>query len=106
MNSWRSDVSGAIVFATWQFMQRNAKVTFYGWYVADLVSGHQLQLLNADESRTFATINMHGTRLYALEANGAARGAGAGSLPAVADVSRQRGQIASVSEMHHFADLF
>ena len=68
MNSWRSDVSGAIVFATWQFMQRNAKVTFYGWYVADLVSGHQLQLLNADQSRTFATINMHGTRLYVLEA--------------------------------------
>lgn len=68
MNSWRSDVSGAIVFATWQFMQRSAKVTFYGWYVADLVSGHQLQLLNADESRTFATVNMHGTRLYVLEA--------------------------------------
>lgn len=68
MNSWRSDVAGAIVFATWQFLQRDAKVTFYGWYVADLVSGHQLQLLNADQSRTFATINMHGTRLYVLEA--------------------------------------
>lgn len=67
MNSWRSDVSGAIVWATWQFMQRNAKVTFYGWYVADLVAGHQLQLLNPDESRTFATVNMHGTRLYILE---------------------------------------
>src|SRR5688572_4945407 len=68
MNSWRSDVSGAVVWATWQFMQRDAKVTFYGWYVADLVSGHQLQLLNADQSRTFATVNMHGTRLYVLEA--------------------------------------
>ena len=68
MNSWRSDVSGAIVFATWKFMQRDAKVTFYGWYVADLVSGHQIQLLNADQSRTFATVNMHGTRLYVLEA--------------------------------------
>jgi hypothetical protein len=68
MNSWRSDVSGAIVFATWKFMQRDAKVTFYGWYVADLVPGHQIQLLNADQSRTFATVNMHGTRLYVLEA--------------------------------------
>jgi len=67
MNSWRSDVSGAVVWATWQFMQRDAKVTFYGWYVADLVSGHQLQLLNADQSRTFATVNMHATRLYILE---------------------------------------
>ena len=68
MNSWRSDVSGAIVFASWKFMQRDAKVTFYGWYVADLVSGHQMQLLNADQSRTFATVNMHGARLYVLEA--------------------------------------
>ena len=42
-------------------------MTFYGWYAADLVAGHQLQLLNADQSRTFATVNMHGTRLYILE---------------------------------------
>ena len=68
MNSWRSDVAGAVVWATWQFMQKDTKVTFYGWYSADQVSGHQLQLLNADQSRTFATVNMHGTRLYVLEA--------------------------------------
>jgi hypothetical protein len=67
MNSWRNDVAGAVVWATRQFLQRDAKVTFYGWYAADLVAGHQLQLLNADQSRTFATVNMHGTRLYILE---------------------------------------
>jgi len=66
-NSWRNDVAGAVVWATRQFLQRDAKVTFYGWYAADLVAGHQLQLLNADQSRTFATVNMHGTRLYVLE---------------------------------------
>ncbi|MBI4885754.1 MAG: hypothetical protein HY824_01555 [Acidobacteria bacterium] len=68
MNGWRGDVGGAIVWATWQFMQRDAKVTFYGWYSADQVPGHQLQLQNPDGSRTFATVNMHGTRLYVLEA--------------------------------------
>ncbi len=68
MNSWRSAVGGAIVWTTWQFMQRSAKVTFYGWYSADQVPGHQLQLQNADGSRTFATVNMHGTRLFILEA--------------------------------------
>jgi hypothetical protein len=68
MNSWRSDVAGAIVFATWQLMKRDGKVTFYGFMIQDLVSGHQLQLLNADQSRTFAAINMHGTKLYVLEA--------------------------------------
>lgn len=67
MNSWRSDVGGAIAWATWGFLQRNAKLTFYGWYVADLVPGQWLQLLNPDESRTFAAVNMHGTRLYVLE---------------------------------------
>ena len=66
-NSWRSDVSGAIAWATWQFLQRDAKLTFYGWYVADLVPGQWLQLLNPDQSRTFAAVNMHGTRLYVLE---------------------------------------
>ena len=69
MNSWRGDVAGAIVWATSKFiMQPNVKVTFYSWWVADLVPGQMVQLLNADESRTFAVVNMHGTRLYVLEA--------------------------------------
>lgn len=67
-NGWRGEVQGSIVWATWQFFQRNAKVTYYAWYVADMIEGHQLQLLNPDESRTFAAINRHGTRLYILEA--------------------------------------
>jgi len=67
MNSWRNDVAGAVVWATRQLLERDAKMTFYGWYAADLVSGHQLQLLNPDQSRTFATVNMHATRLYILE---------------------------------------
>ena len=68
MNSWRGDVGGAVVWGTWQFLKRNARLTFYSWYIADLVPGHILQLLNQDESRTFAAVNMHGTRLYILEA--------------------------------------
>jgi hypothetical protein len=68
MNSWRNDVAGAVAWGSWQFLKRNAKVTFYGWWAADLVPGHILQLVNADESRTFAAVNMHGTRLYVLEA--------------------------------------
>jgi hypothetical protein len=68
MNSWRNDVTGAVAWGTWQFLRREGKVTFYGWYAADLVPGQWLQLLNPDESRTFAAVNMHGTRLYVLEA--------------------------------------
>ena len=67
-NDWRGDVQGAIVYASWKFFQRNAKVTHYAWYDSDRVEGHRLQLLNPDESRTFAAIHRHGTRLYILEA--------------------------------------
>jgi hypothetical protein len=67
-NDWRSDVQGSMVYATAQFLKRNAKVTHYGWTVVDQVEGHRLQLTNADGSRTFAEIHRHGTRLYILEA--------------------------------------
>ena len=67
-NDWRVDVQGSIVYASWKFFQRNAKVTHYAWYFLDMVEGHRLQLLNPDGSRTFAAIHRHGTRLYILEA--------------------------------------
>ena len=63
----RGDLRGAMVWATFQFLQRSAKVTFYAAYNADLVEGHQLQLTNADGTRTFAAIHMHENRLYILE---------------------------------------
>ena len=48
-------------------MQRAETVTHFSYYVADLVEGHLLQLINADGSRTFAAINMHQNRLYIME---------------------------------------
>jgi hypothetical protein len=67
-NDWRVDVQGSIIYAAWQFFQRNAKVTHYAWYVVDQVEGNRLQLANPDGSRTFAAIHRYGTRLYILEA--------------------------------------
>ena len=66
-NDWRGDVQGSIVYASWKFFQRNAKVTHYAWAVSDNVEGLHLQLDSADGSRTFAAIYRHGTRLYILE---------------------------------------
>jgi len=43
-------------------------VTYDAWHYIDLVAGHQLQLTNADRSRTFASIYLHDSRLYILEA--------------------------------------
>ena len=65
---WKMDVGGATVFATWQFLQRPAKVTHLMWNFIDLVEGQQLQLTNnADQSRTFVFIAMHLDRLYIFE---------------------------------------
>lgn len=65
---WKTDIRGALVWASWQFMQRDAKVTHYMWNFVDLVEGHQLQLTNnADKSRTFVAIYMHENRLYIME---------------------------------------
>lgn len=64
---WRADFAGAVIYATWQFMQRNAKVTYFGWNNIDLVEGHMLSLENADKSRTSAAVYMHDNRLYILE---------------------------------------
>jgi hypothetical protein len=72
-NHWWNDVRGAIAYASFAFMQRDAKVTHFANYSADLVEGHRLQLLNADRSRTFAVIHMHEYRLYILEGTVPAR---------------------------------
>jgi hypothetical protein len=66
-NDWRVDVQGSIVFASWKFLQRDAKVTHYAWGVSDNIEGQRLQLTNPDGSRTFAAIHRHGTRLYIQE---------------------------------------
>ena len=65
--SW-ADRAGAMIYATWQFMQRDAKVTQYIWNNIDQVVGHMLHLTNnADKSRTFVGIFMHEDRLYISE---------------------------------------
>jgi hypothetical protein len=64
----RHDERGAIVYATFKLLQRDAKLNFLGYEWQDLVEGHIVQLTNnADRSRTFAWIGMHEQKLYILE---------------------------------------
>jgi hypothetical protein len=65
---WKVDYAGALVYAAWQFMQRDATVTEFIWTNIDLVEGYLLHLTNADKSRTYASIFMHADRLYIAEA--------------------------------------
>jgi len=64
----KADRAGAIIYATWQFMQRDAKVTHLLWTNISLVEGHQIRLLNnADKSLTAASVFMHEDKLYISE---------------------------------------
>ena len=65
---WQIDVRASIAYAAWGFRQRDAEVTYDAWHYINLIEGHQLQLTNADQSRTFAAIYLHESRLYILEA--------------------------------------
>jgi hypothetical protein len=63
----RLDLRGAIDFATWSYLKKDIKVTFFAYYNSDLVEGRQIQLTNADGSRTFLAIHMHENRLYIID---------------------------------------
>jgi hypothetical protein len=65
---WKADIRGAIIYAAWHIMQRDAKLTSYVENLVDQVEGSQLQLTNnSDKSRTFAGIYMHENKLYIIE---------------------------------------
>ncbi|MDA1185499.1 MAG: hypothetical protein O2930_12750 [Acidobacteria bacterium] len=65
---WREEVGGALLWATFGYVERDAVVTHLAWAWQDLVEGHEIQLTNnADRSRTFAFVSMHQNRLYILE---------------------------------------
>ena len=66
---WKQDERGAIVYATFKLLQRDAKVTDLTWSQHDLVEGNDIQLVNsADQSRTYAVVAMHEMKLYIVEA--------------------------------------
>jgi hypothetical protein len=65
---WRIDIMASIQYAATKFRQREGTtVTYDAWHYIDLVEGHQLQLTNADQSRTFVAIYLHENRLYIVE---------------------------------------
>ncbi|MGH9256770.1 MAG: hypothetical protein ACRD3C_19595, partial [Vicinamibacterales bacterium] len=65
---WKQDVRGAVTYATFKLLQRDARLTHLMWNFTDLVDGNLVQLTNnADRSRTFAAVHMHDNRLYVLD---------------------------------------
>jgi hypothetical protein len=64
------DPVGSIQYAATKLYRKRpgAMVTYDAYHYIDLVSGQQLQLTNADGSRTFVGIYLHEGRLYILDA--------------------------------------
>jgi hypothetical protein len=65
---WIIDFLASIAFAAHNYRERGGDVTYDAWGHIDRVPGHQLQITNADQSRTYAGIYLHGRRLYITDA--------------------------------------
>lgn len=81
-NVWINDQRASVARAARQFRQRGGEVTYDAWSHLDLVEGHQLQITNADGSRTFAGMYFNGDsrRLFVLEATVAPQSPPAGQF--------------------------
>ena len=68
-NDFVLDIAGAMDHAAGRFLKREGvKITQYGMYYVEFVSGRQIQLTNPDRSRTYAALHQHAGRLYIHEA--------------------------------------
>ena len=67
-NEAQNELRGALDYAVFSFLKRDAKVTYFGYANSDRIEGRRVQLTNADKSKTFAAIYMHENRVYITEA--------------------------------------
>lgn len=65
---WVTDVRASVAHVAQNFRARGGEVTYDAWADIDKIEGHQLQITNPDESRSFISIHLHASRLYVLEA--------------------------------------
>jgi hypothetical protein len=65
---WKHDERGAVMYATFKLLQRDAKMTSLAWEWQDMVEGNFVQLTNnSDQSRTFAYVAARDNKLYIFE---------------------------------------
>jgi len=62
------DILGAVAYAAWNIRNRGGELTYDSWAAYDRIGGHQLQITNDDQTRTYAGIFRHIRRVYILEA--------------------------------------
>ena len=64
------DVQASIQYAAYKLyrFKPGSKVTYDAWHYINLIEGHQLQLTNADGTKTYVSIYLHENRLYIVDA--------------------------------------
>ena len=67
---WQMDILASVQYAATKLYRNKpgAKVTYDAWHYIDLVEGHQLQLTNANNTKTYVSIYLHENRLYIVDA--------------------------------------
>ena len=69
---WAIDIMASIDYAATRYRQKpGVKVTYDAWHYIERVTGHELQLTNPDESRSYVGIYLHENRLYIIDATAA-----------------------------------
>ena len=61
---WEIDIRASVAYAATSFRQRGGEVTYDAYHYIDRIEGHQLQITNEDNSRTYAAMYLHARRLY------------------------------------------
>jgi hypothetical protein len=62
------DVRGSVAWAAWQIRKRGGQIQHDGFNANDRIEGHQLHIMNPDNTRTLVAIHQYARRLYVLEA--------------------------------------
>ncbi|OUU80715.1 MAG: hypothetical protein CBC38_00700 [Gammaproteobacteria bacterium TMED78] len=69
---WIMDVRASVMHAAQNIRKRTNQeggvILYEGWADMDKIEGHQLQIINSDQSRTYIGIHLNNSRLYILEA--------------------------------------
>jgi hypothetical protein len=65
---WVMDVRASVAYEAQRWREQEGEITYDGWADINKVEGHQLQITNPDESRSFVGIFLNDSRLYVLNA--------------------------------------
>ena len=65
---WEIDIRASVAYAASNLRNRGGEVTYDAYHYIDRVEGHQLQITNIDQSRSYAAIYLHESLLYIVEA--------------------------------------